>query len=179
MLDYQRCLSIGKIVKPIGIKGAVKVISLSDFPERFLKSKSVYLFDEKTGSFIKNHFMGGLDFEICESSIGNGFFRVGFSGYNRIEDVSDLIGAIVMIDETDRYELKEGRYYYYDLVGLEVYDKGSMIGKVDSIVDYGSGDLFRVVNEGKEILIPFMKEFVKEIDLKGKRIDVELIEGFH
>lgn len=179
MLEYQKCLSIGKIVKPIGIKGEVKVISLSDFPERFLKSKSVYLFDEKAGSFVKNNNMGGFDFEIRESSVGNGFFRIGFFGFNMIEDVSALIGSIVMIDEKDRYELKEGSYYYYDLVGLEVFDKGSLIGKVDSVVDYGSGDLFRVVDEGKEILIPFMKEFVKEIDLKGNRIDVELIEGFH
>lgn len=178
-MDYQNCLSIGKIVKPIGLKGIVKVISLSDFPERFLKCGIVYLFDERAASFLKSRNGGSLNFEIKECSHGNGFLRIGFKGYDRIEDVTELIGSIIMIDEKERVELEEGQFYFYDLIGLEVYDKGSFIGKIDSVVDYGSGDLFRILNDGKEILIPFMKEFVKEIDLSGKRINVELIEGFH
>lgn len=47
-----------------------------------------------------------------------------------------------------------------------------------SILNYGSGDLFNIKYEDKEVLIPFNKEFVKNIDVKNKRIDVQLIEGF-
>jgi len=45
-------------------------------------------------------------------------------------------------------------------------------------VNYGSGDLFNVEYRGKEVLIPFRDEFIKKIDLKNRRIDTELIEGF-
>lgn len=83
-----------------------------------------------------------------------------------------------MIDEKDRVKISEGSYYFYDLIGCEVFDKDKLIGKVKSVVNYGSGDLFNISAGGKEILIPFRKEFINKIDTDKKRIDATLIEGF-
>jgi 16S rRNA processing protein RimM len=171
-------LSIGKITKPIGIKGLVKVISLSDFPERFFECEKVYLYDEKKGSFIFNVPDNSYDFEMRECNAGNSFFRIGFKHYEKIEDVAPLVGSLLMIDEKDRVELPEGQYYYYELIGADLYDGDAYVGKIESIVDYGSGDLFKVINDGMEILIPYRSEFVKEIDLASNKVVVELIEGF-
>ena len=177
-MDFKDCLTIGKIVKPIGLKGLVKVISLSDFPERFFDCGDVYLFDEKKSAFHKNKTSSTHVFKIRECSQGNGFLRLGFSSYDKIEDIQELVGSLVMIAESERAQLEEGQFYYYELIGLEAYDKDKLLGKIDSIVDYGSGDLFRIIDNGKELLIPFRKEFVKEIDLESKRVQLELIEGF-
>ena len=83
-----------------------------------------------------------------------------------------------MIDEKDRVKIDKGSFYFYELVGSEFYDKGILIGKVKSVVNYGSGDLFNIDTNGREILIPFLKEFIVNIDIKKKRIDADLIDGF-
>jgi len=165
-------------VKPIGLKGLVKVISLSDFPERFFDCGDVYLFDEKKSEFHKNKNGCNQVFKIRECNQGNGFLRIGFLNYDTIEDITELVGSLVMIEESKRTELDEGQFYYYELIGLDAYDKERFLGKIDSIVDYGSGDLFRIIDNGKELLIPFRKEFVREIDLKNNKVHLDLIEGF-
>ncbi|MBX7043448.1 MAG: ribosome maturation factor RimM [Ignavibacteria bacterium] len=177
-MEFEKCLSVGKIVKPVGIKGLVKVISLSDFPDKFFERHSVFLYDEKKRAFAVHPVNKGEEFRIKECRAIQDTFRVGFEGYNSINDVQDLIGCLIMIDEKDKAQLPEGRYYYYELIGLEVLDKGEKIGRISEVVDYGSGDLLKVDSDGKEVLIPFRDEFVKLVDMKSGRVEVDLIDGF-
>lgn len=176
-MKFEDCLTVGKILKPVGLKGIVKVISLSDFPERFFGFRKFYLYDERKKDFHANKKNESVNFVTRSCETAGDFYRIGFEGYDRIEDVEPLVGSLLLIDETERMPLPEGRYYYYDLVGLGVYEKGKHLGIIDAVVDYGSGDIFRVMREGKELLIPFKDEFVKEIDLKNRKVEVELIEG--
>lgn len=177
-MDYKNFISIGKIVKPIGIKGNVKIISLTDFPERFNKLHKVSLYCERDKEFFINKFNGTYEFEIRECKIYETYVNVKFENFDCIEDTKSLVNKLLMIDEKLRIKLDKGSYYYYDLIDAGVYEKTKLIGKVISIVNYGSGDLFNVKYGDKEILIPFREEFVKKIDLDNKRIDVELIDGF-
>jgi len=177
LLDHRNFIAIGKIVKPIGIKGNLKVIYLTDFPERFNKLKKIFLFDEKKGEFHSNDFRDGYDFEISEYKLFDNYVNIKFSGFDEINKSKELVNMILMVDEKERVRLSEG-YYIYELIGLDVYDKNEFIGKIDKISNYGSGDLFSIMNNGKEILIPYKSEFVRNIDTAKKRIDVDLIEGF-
>ncbi len=177
MLDHKNFIAIGKIVKPIGIKGNLKVIYLTDFPERFNKLEKILLFDENKGEFYTNNFRDGYDFVISEYKLFDKFVNIKFKEYDDINKSKELVNAILMIDEKDRVELSEG-HYFYELIGLDVYDKDEYIGQVNKIRNYGSGDLFSIVIKGKEILIPYKKEFVKNIDTAKRRIDLDLIEGF-
>ena len=165
------------IVKPIGIKGNLKVIYLTDFPERFNKLEKILLFDEKKGEFQSNDFQEGYYFRISDRKLFNNYLNIRFEGYDEINKSKNLVNLIVMVDEKERVKLEDG-HYFYELIGLDVYDKGEFIGKVDKMSNYGSGDLFSITNKGKEILIPYKNEFVKNIDVAKKRIDVDLIEGF-
>lgn len=178
MPDHNDFIAIGKIVKTIGIKGNVKIIPLTDFPERFIKLKKLFLFDERKKMFFEDKLTGNNELVVSECRLLPGFISIRFENYASIESSRELIGLIVMIREKDRMRLKKGSYYYYELIGCDVFNKGELIGKVSTVVDYGSGDLFNVEYNGKDILIPYRDEFVKGIDPDEKRIDVELIEGF-
>ncbi len=177
-MEFNNFIAIGRIVKPIGIKGNLKIIPLTDFPERFKELKKISLYNEKESKFFLNRFEDSFEFSISECRIYNGYLNIRFIGYDNIDDSKKLIGAIVMIDEKHRMKLNEGSFYFYELVGMVIFNNEVSIGTVDSIVNYGSGDLFNIKHNGKELLIPFQKEFVKNIDIKNKRIDVDLIEGF-
>ncbi|MEO8210827.1 MAG: ribosome maturation factor RimM [bacterium] len=178
MLENNNFIAIGKISKTIGIKGNLKVISLTDFPERFLMLTKIFLYNEISKTFFKNSLSNGYEFKISDCKIYDKYINLKLGNYDRIEESNELINLIIMIDESQRIKLEDGNYYFYELVDSEIFDKDKLIGKVVSVVNYGSGDLFNVKSGGKEILIPYRKEFVKNIDIENKRIDVDLIDGF-
>ncbi|MEO6695528.1 MAG: ribosome maturation factor RimM [Ignavibacteria bacterium] len=177
MLDQKNFISIGKIVKPIGIKGNLKVIYFTDFPERFNKLDKIKLFDETKDEFVINKINNEFDFVISDVRLFDKYVNMRFEGYDNINISKELVPLVLMIHENDRVKLTEG-YYVYELTGLDVYDKDKFIGKVGKITNYGSGDLLSITENGKEILIPYKNEFVTNINIKSKRIDVDLIEGF-
>lgn len=178
MLSVDDFISIGKIVKPVGVKGNLKIIFLTDFPERFYDLKTVKLFCEKDNKFTVNRFTGSSDFDISECKVFDDYVRICFKDYTTIELTKELINTIVVIEEEKRVKLGKNSFYYYELVGCKVFDKGELIGEVTSIDNYGSGDLFNVLSKGKQFYIPYRNEFVKKIDIANSRIDVDLIDGF-
>jgi len=176
--DSNRLIFIGKITKTTGIDGSLKVTTATDFPERFKTVRLVKLVNSQN-LFLKHRITGSENFYIQKVSILNGYIRIKFDGYNTIEEAEKLKGFYIGIDEKERIVLPDENYYYYDLIGCDLYDGEKHIGKIISIEDFGSGDLLKIAAvNGKEILIPFLKEFIKEIDTTNKRINAELIEGF-
>jgi 16S rRNA processing protein RimM len=178
LLEKNNFIAVGKITKTIGIKGNLKIISLTDFPERFKKLKKIFLYNEMSREFFINKYAEGYQFEISDCKVYDKYINIKFCEYDSIEKSQKLVNLILMINEAERIKLDKGNFYFYELIGAEIFDKGKPVGKVDSVVNYGSGDLFSVKTGSKEILIPFRKEFVKSIDIKNKRIHVDLIEGF-
>jgi len=174
--DKNDFIAIGRIVKPIGVKGNVKAIYLTDFPDRFNSLSKVFLFDERKEEFRKNY--SALEFNISDCKPLNGYVNLKFEGYEDKNSVSELIGQLIMIPETERVKLPEDNFYFYDLIGSEVFDNGKRLGTIESFTDFGSGDLVNINIGGKTVMIPFRKEFVKKVDVKNKRVDLELIEGF-
>ena len=75
--------------------------------------------------------------------------------------------------------MKKGYYYYSDLVGLDVYfDNGDYIGKIKKVEEYNSYATFRVSRDNnKDVLIPFVKAFVKSVSLEENKVIVNYIEG--
>lgn len=177
-MDHNNFIAIGKIVKTIGIKGNVKIIPLTDYPDRFYKLKKLFLYCEKEEKFFVNRVNEDKEFLLSYCKVFEKYINLKFEGFDSINDSQELVNLIVMIPEKDRLKLEDGNYYFYELIDSDIYDKDVYIGKVLSVLNYGSGDLFNVSYKGKEILIPFNKEFVKDVNTESKRIDVDLIEGF-
>lgn len=176
MPEINDFISIGKIVRPIGVKGNVKVIYLTDFPDRFKDLEKIFLYDEEKKSFVNKN--SDFEFVISECRTLIDYVNLKFMDYEDKDSVKELINKIVMLPESERVELPEDNFYFFELVGAEVFDKGKRLGVIKSFSDFGSGDLINISYKGKDIMIPLRKEFVKVIDIKNKKVELDLIEGF-
>ena len=100
-------------------------------------------------------------------------------GIETPEEAERLRNSYLKINRKDAKKLPEGTYYIADLIGLDVYtDENKLLGKVDYIYNAGSSDIYVVKDEqGKEILLPAIKEVLKQVDLENKKIIVHIIKG--
>ena len=177
MLD-KKFISIGKITKPVGLKGYVKVLNLTDFPERFKSLESIKLFNEKENLMTINKFSNSEDFYIKDVIYDKDSVKILFNNFEDIDSVRNLIGCILIIEESKRKKLNKGQFYYYDLIGLDVIHKDVKVGEILSIENYGGQDLFNIkmIETNKNVLIPFVNEFIKKIDVENKFIEIEVID---
>ena len=159
---------IGKILSPHGIRGALKVELLTDFPERFEKGASVW--SEKLKK----------ELQIASVQEHGGVLLLTFSGIEDRTAAEQLVNSYLLIDETQLKPLTEGRYYHFQLVGLTVFDRqsGVKIGELSEVLAYSANDVYVVKREGKQdLLLPALKRVVNSIDLAERRMDVTIPEG--
>jgi 16S rRNA processing protein RimM len=162
-------LEVGQIVNTFGIKGFVKIYPYVDDIQRFDNLTKVYIKMKKQET----------ELEIEEVKYQKNMVLVKFKGIETVEQAEKLRNAYVEIDRKDAISLEEGQYFIADLLGLEVYlDTGEMLGILDDIFNTGSNDIYVVKNElGKQFLLPYIDDVIKNIDLENKRIIVHLIQG--
>lgn len=153
-------VNIGTVVGTFGLKGALKVTPSTDFPERFEPGKTVTIGDKV---WVINH---------CQWHKSQ--VRIWVDGIKKIEAAEALIGLNVQVPLSDQPELEEGEFMVRDLIGLPVYEEGGgRLGSLDEVIGGPAQDVYRV----GEILIPAVTEFVKEVDIKNRRVVVKLLPG--
>ena len=153
-------ISVGEIVKAQGIRGEIKVKSLSDNEKRFEIGSKLYIGDEivTIKRFYKQKNM----------------LILGFEEYDNINDILKFIGKDLTIDEKDLGELSEDEVYIKDLYGLSVISEGQNVGEiVDVISGVYPNDVYVVKTENAEVLLPALKNIIKKIDTEEKIIEVE------
>lgn len=162
-------LVIGKILKPFGVRGEVKIYPITDRIERFDSLDFVYL--KRNGSFRK------VLIENCK--ISGRFVILKLVGYNSPEHANNLRDCYLYIDRENAAEIAPSSYYYYDLEGCTVKTTGGeVLGKINYIYNAGSCDIFFVTNDdGKEFLIPAVSQVVKKIDIYIKEVIIEIVDG--
>lgn len=162
-------LEVGQIVNTFGIKGQVKVVPFTNDIERFDELRKVYIVNRKNRKEV----------EIENVKYHKNMVLLKFKGLDKIEDVEIFKNCYLEIDRKDGKPLEEGEYYIIDLIGLDVYtDEGTHLGKVDDIYNTGSNDIYVVKDElGKQILLPYIDDVIKEINLESHKIIVHIIEG--
>ena len=165
----EKYLEIGQIVNTFGIKGQVKVKPFTDDIKKFEKLKEIYI--EK-----KNELKL---FQIEKVNYSKNMVILKLKGIETPEEAEKLRNSYIKIDRKNAKKLPEGTYYIADLIGLDVYtDENKLLGKLDYIYNAGSSDIYVVKDEqGKEILLPAIKDVLKQVDLKNGKIIVHIIEG--
>lgn len=159
-------LRVGQIVNTHGIKGALKVLPLTDYAERFEELEWVYIEGLK-----EKYYLDKIQYQ-------KNTVILTFKGFHDINQVECFKGKYLFIDSSQRRELPEDTYYIADLIGLEVFTvEGVYLGRIKEILQAGSNEVYVIGNQDKEVLIPAVKEFVPEIDLKAGKIIVDPIEG--
>jgi len=160
-------LSLGKIVKPHGLKGEVKVFSNTDFATlRYKKGNVVfYLSNKEYKPLIVESFKRGNSFDI-----------VSFKDYQDISFINELINKELFIKKSDAV-LPDNYFHYVDLVNCNVIADNKVIGVVKEVIKYPANYIIRCTNNKKTFDIPFVEAFIKKVNIKDKKIEVELIEG--
>lgn len=161
---------VGAIVNTHGIKGEVKVKRTSDFAERFEVGNEL---------FFKNAQGEDVTLLIKSSRMQNEIHLLGFDGFDSIDAVLPLKNTTLYIKNAQLTELSEHEFYYHEIIGCKVTTTcGQTLGEVESILSPGANDVWIVKTpEGKEHLIPYIADVVKEIDINDKTILIELMEG--
>ena len=159
---------IAKVARPFGIRGELKLVLYTDFPEeRFEKGSLIYF--NKNGEFVPYKVLS-----FREDPKGAYITLVGVTTMNDAETLRDLE---IYKDEEDILPLEDG-YYYRDIIGLKVRCGGEEVGVVKNMEDGVAANLVRVLkNDGKEKLVPFQEPFILLVDLERGFIEIAQMEG--
>ncbi len=162
-------VTIGKILKPVGLRGELRVLPLTDFPDRFKTRDAVTVVTKEGRS---------LPCRIRNTRSDHRFVYITFHGHDSCDAVESFRDGSIQIPETERMPLPDGSFYRDQIEGLAVYQEdGRMLGQVASIFETGSNDVYVVQarERGKEYLIPALASIVKEINVVAGRMTVRTL----
>ncbi|NLM84881.1 MAG: 16S rRNA processing protein RimM [Clostridiales bacterium] len=156
-------IQAGVITKAHGLRGEVRINPWANSPA-FLLS-----FDR--------FFIDGRQYEVVSSRVHKNIVIVALAGVNTVEEAEKLRDKVIWIDRDD-VELEEGEHFIVDLIGLDAVDEetGERLGKIADVMTLAPHDVY-VIQGAREILVPAVPEFVREIDIEGGKIVFRLIEG--
>ena len=160
----------GKVTKIHGLSGELRVLPFSRQPESLELLNHIYIETSENDN--------PVNFEITKCKIKKDFAILKLKDIDSPEDAEKLKGCTVYIDQTQLAEPDEDEFYWFQLIGLDVYtDDGQYVGKVENLMDRSLQSLLVVINNGKEVLIPFSEPIIKEVDLKKSKILISPVGG--
>ncbi len=160
---------VGKIVNTQGIRGEIRVLSNSDFKDiRFAVGNKLEAKMRRESEIV----------EIEKHYQHKTFDIIKLKGYDNINDVLKFKNALLLGDALDDEALGEGEFFVEQIVGLNVVDQdANHVGVVKSINTQSYQKLLTIKTEGKDAMIPYVDEFVSEINLDTNTMHVNLIPG--
>lgn len=145
---------IGKVAAPHGIKGEIMVYPLTDDVNRFFDLDYFLIEDKK--------------YELGEIRIHKGQALILSPQITDRNDAEKLKGKFIEVYREDAVPLEEGQYFIEDLKGLKVKDiSGDKEGILIDVISSGAVDVLVVKVEGAEMMMPFLKADVYEVNLKA------------
>lgn len=165
-----RLVAIGEIGRPHGLRGEVRVIPLTDRPERFETLGDCVLWDESRDRRQPCRLRG--------VRVQGDALLVAVAGYDTPEAVGALTGWLLAVPESEALPAPEGHFYPWQLVGCRVLtEDGRDVGSVLRIEGSAAQDIWVVGDGRREHLVPAVAEIVREVDLGGRRVVIRPPEG--
>lgn len=168
-MQKKDCFYLGKVVRKHSFKGEVVIKLDTDEPELYQNMDAVFL--EAGNNFIP--------FFIEKSLLQKGNqLRVQFEGFTTEEDADSIMKCGVYLPLTLLPKLTGNKFYYHEVIGFTIEDANyGYVGSLAGVNDKTAQPLFVVENGDKEILIPMIDDFIKNVDRINKKIVVETPEG--
>jgi 16S rRNA processing protein RimM len=166
-------LIVGSVLKPHGIKGELMVRLETDRPGAVFQPGRVLRLGDAEGRPLE----GSLVVERARAFKGGYLLKVaGHTG--RTEAVEALRGKSLLIPEAEAAPRDEDEVFYHQLVGLKVVSASEEVGTVREVYEAPSGVLLGVERAGrKELLLPFVRDWVRRVDVAGGVLEIEAPPG--
>jgi 16S rRNA processing protein RimM len=168
----EKLYNVGKIVNTQGIKGELRIISSTDFKdERYEKGNKLLIVNPNNNE--------SFEVTVKTHREQKNFDIIQFEEFNNINQVEKYKGCILKVKESQLQNLEDNEYYFHEIIGCNVVtSSGEELGQVKEILTPGANDVWVVKGKSnKEILIPYIDDVVKEIDVDNKIIKIEVLEG--
>lgn len=162
-------LQVGVITQTHGIRGEVKVFPTTDDASRFKKLKKVIMDTGKER----------LIMEIEGVKFFKQYAIIKFKGYDSVNDIEKYKNAKLYVTREHAVRLKKDEYFIADLIDMEVVtQEGEYLGRIKDVMVTGANDVYVVEREDKtELLLPAIKECVRDIDMELSKITVHIMDG--
>ncbi|HSG40323.1 MAG TPA: ribosome maturation factor RimM [Thermoanaerobaculia bacterium] len=166
--DLPETVAVGRVLRSHGLKGEVVVEVLSDVPGRYEK-----------GSRVQGVRAGRppLSLVVASSRPQKGGAVVRFEGYEDRDRAEELRGLDLEVPRSEVPKAPEGTYYQFELLGCLCFNEGEALGRVVEVTEDGGGLMLIVEGEGRRVPVPFVREFLREVDVEAGRIDLVLPPG--
>ena len=168
MAEY---LLLGFIIDSFSLDGTIKVLSKTDFADlRYREGNTIFFYSSKTKERIPM---------TVEGFRSNGQFDfVKVKELNTPEEALKYKGYEVQV-EKDYKNMEKDTYYFVDIVGCKVYDdKDNLLGEVSQVEEFPAQLTLRVKRKGQpDFLVPYVKAFIKSVDIEKKKIVINVIGG--
>ncbi len=162
-------LQVGVIANTHGVHGEVKVFPTTDDVKRFGKLKEVYLDTGKEKLLLK---IKGIRYQ-------KNMVIVKFCDIDNINDIEKYKNCGLWVTRDHAVKLKKGEYFIADMIGMQVITEDEQpLGILEEVMQTGANDVYVVkTKEGKEVLLPAIKQCILNIDIEQMQMKVHLMPG--
>ena len=164
----EQMLRVGVITSTHVVRGEVKVFPTTDDAKRFKTLKKVILDGREP-----------LELSIEQVKFFKNMVILKFKGYDNINDVEMFRKKSLYVTRENAVKLKKNEYFIADLIGLKmISDEGEDLGELTDVLQTGANDVYVISKEGADdILLPAIKDCVKQVDIGGGTMQVHLLDG--
>lgn len=160
---------VGAITQTHGIRGEVKVFPMTDDVSRFKNMKELILDTGKEQ----------LTLEVTGARPQKNLVILKFKGIDNINDIEKYKGCGLFVTRENRVKLKKDEYFIADLIGTKAIDEeGEEIGTIADVLQTGANDVYVIrTPQGKEVLVPAIKDCILEVDIEAGYVKIHLLPG--
>ena len=162
-------LQVGVISSTHGVRGEVKVFPTTDDVKRFKRLKEVILDTGKEE----------LTLEVEGVKFFKQFVILKFKGFDNINDIEKYKGKSLFVTRANAVRLRKDEYFIADLQGLTVVDEeDKVLGTLRDVMETGANDVYIIdMTDGREVLIPAIKECILHVDMEAGKMQIHLMDG--
>ncbi|WP_119072370.1 ribosome maturation factor RimM [Aggregatilinea lenta] len=165
-------LLLGRVLRPHGIRGELRLEVLTAYPERILPDDHVFVGPDPADP------ASAVEYAIEGVRRHKQYLILQLAGITNRDDADFLRNQYIMVTLGEAVPLEEDEFYLYQIIGMPVYtDDDEHLGEIVDVIETGANDVYVVRGPRGEILLPAIEECILDVDIEGQRVTARLMEG--